>query len=175
MTYEPTPETLPQSHVVSTLSDEFAALLQGGTYGTSANWPTANLAYFYPFRFRQPFSCVKGFVQNGATPAGNFDMGWYDLDGNRLASVGSTAQAGASNLQLVDLVREITEDVLYLAVASDSTSFQLLRTNSFTGLPLTGAGIRQMASAFPLPSVATFADVATGYLPIVGASKASFL
>lgn len=170
-----TAEPIPHGPTITVCGgNSVGRVLAAGGFGTSSGWPAANRAIFFPFDMTEPFNCVKAFIGNGGTPAGNFDLGLYDEDGTRLASIGSTAQSGASDIQSVSLVYNITQRRVYFAMSSDSTSFQVLRTNSFTSTVMNGVGIKEMASAFPLPSTATFADyTSAAYLPVAGISKRS--
>lgn len=168
---------LPHGPTITTLSQESMAgrLLQAGTFGTGTGWPVANKALFFPIDILEPFLIAKAFTVFGATPTGNFDWGWYDAAGNRLASTGSIAVTATTDLQAAALAYNVlpSQDAAYLAAACDSASTLLYRTNSFSAIEMAAVGVREMASAFPLPSTATFADMTHAYLPVIGISKRS--
>ena len=108
---------------------------------------------------------------NGSTASGNIDVGIYDLGGAKLVSIGSTAQAGTSAYQVFD----ITDTTLYpgqyyMAVAMDGTTGTLVRWSP-GAQECRNLAMQQMASAFPLPATATFASVASSYIPWVFASR----
>jgi hypothetical protein len=132
----------------------------------SSAWPAANRALFVPFRVPVPVTVYKMAVGAGATAAGNFDVGIYDSIGNRLVSIGATAK-GAS----VEHILNITDTLLlpglyYMGMAADGT-------NNYIGISLGQLafakllGMRQMASAYTLPSTATYATMTTGYVPSI--------
>jgi len=140
----------------------------------SSNNPTANKAYYTPFRLATPMTVVQLFVENGAgASAGNIDMGIYTEGGIRIVSSGAIAQSGISVLQLLD----ITDTVLlpgryYLALVSNNAT-STFRTTTNAALALQqGFGLLQEASAYPLPATATFAKATTAFLPHIGVAAA---
>src|SRR5258708_6191400 len=97
---------------------------------TSATWPTANKAFFYPFLLGKTISLTTLFTGTGNVTSGNIDVGIYDTGGNRLVSSGSTAQDNSTtgNCQLYT-VSAITlgPGVYYMALAMDNTTGKILR------------------------------------------------
>lgn len=142
---------------------------------SSLAWPTANRAVFVPFRISAPLLVRQLFVQNGSAVSGNIDLGVYDAVGTRIVSSGSTAQSGTSVLQVIDITdTQLGPGLFYFAVAIDNTTGTVTRISSaIAAAQMTGAV--QMASAFPLPATATFAAIATGVVPVIGASGRSVL
>lgn len=134
-------------------------------------WPSANRALFFPFRVPVPVTVYKMACGTGTGSTGNFDLGIYDAIGTRLVSTGSTAKTTASSDRIVDVTDTLLLPGLhYLAMATDGT------TNYFGATPLTASpasgklfGMRQMDTAFPLPSTATFATITNGTMPLVSA------
>lgn len=177
--------TLPPPTILNPFSVECLGIL-GGQLAASAIWasgtyPAANRAYFFPFSTEEPFTIRLLGLINGATVSGNFDLGLYLPNGTRIASTGSTAQAGVSAKQTVDIT-----DVLmssphwYLALAFDNTTATIQRVN--TGGPLadaillSGLGLQTMETAFPLPATATFAAApASALFPAVFASRCTLV
>lgn len=136
---------------------------------SSAVWPSANLAIFIPFRLAVPQIATRLFWSNGGTVSGNVDAGLYSEDGTRLISTGSTAQAGVSAIQTVD----ITDTLLglgsfYLALAVDNVTATIARLVFSTAAANKVLGLAEQAAAFALPANATFATVGQAYIPLVG-------
>lgn len=147
------------------------------TQYVSATWVAANRAIFVPFFLQVPISVAKLFIANGSAgiPNDNFDIGIYsgELGGTatRITSTGSTAQSGTDTRQDVSVSATlIGPGEFFLAVAMNGTTGTVYRaaTNIQT---LRRSGMRQMASAFPLPATATLAALATAYLPMFGLSQ----
>lgn len=142
-----------------------------GTLGGqgSAAYPGANRAIYIPFRLMNPIRVTQLWQYNGFTASGNFDLGIYDAVGTKLVSLGSTAQSGTSQLQIVALGTPVRLGVglFYMAVAFDGTTGTLLRT-SLSILFCKIVGMAQQAAAFPLPATATFATITSAYIPVIG-------
>lgn len=135
----------------------------------SAVWPAANRAIYIPFELDRAMLVTQMYCQNGATTAGNVDVGIYAGDGTRRVSSGSTAQSGTNAVQTFDITDTwLGPGVYYMALASDSGSATFFRLAH--GAPndwLVWGGLQQ-AAAFPLPATATFAVNTTIYLPAFG-------
>jgi hypothetical protein len=144
--------------------------IQLGSTGGAA-WPAANRAIFYPLRVGRPTRLGRLWVFNGATPSGNFDLGVYDKNGNRLVSTGSTAQAGVSAMQVLTPGTALVpaQEYVYLALAFDNAVALVNRLAPTLVQALQMGGCAQMDAAFPLPAVATLASLGTAYLPYFGA------
>lgn len=140
----------------------------------SAVWPSANLAMFFPFVITRRRNYVRAMVANGATVAGNVDIGIYALDGTRLFSTGSTAQAGTSQAQTITVDWTLDPGIYHLALALSSATATVIRSSpDLQDLRLGGA--KQMASAMPLPASATFANFANGFFPLFGISEKTWV
>jgi hypothetical protein len=143
---------------------------------TSATWPSANRAYYYPFRLAHAYVLTHLFIENGSEVSGNFDLGIYTVDGRRLASTGSTAQSGVSAPQSVAVSLTLGPGVFYLAAAFDNTTATVQQTALNAIAALRPAGVFLQASAFPLPATATFANLGTSsFVPMIGATGRSVL
>jgi hypothetical protein len=143
-------------------------------FATSA-WFSASTALFIPFVVNGSFSCKNIWFMNGAVASGNIDLGIYTSAGVRVASIGSTAQAGTNAPQVVALVASLTPGDYYLAAALDNIVGTCFFGNTITngGRVL---GMAQMASAFPLPSNATFASIAVSSTPfLMGITQRTFV
>ena len=163
------------SHTVNAFANNSIACVIAGwnmiiSGCATAVYPSADLAIYIPFRTRFPFVVAQAFWYNGTlgTP-GNVDVGMYTRDGRRLWSTGSTAQSGASALQTVDITdKYYGAGSYYIALACDNAAAQLFSL-AFGNVALdTYAGIKQQATAFPLPATATFADPTFDYCPVFG-------
>lgn len=170
----PSPDAGPGFAVTITSADPMMSL---GTYvlacaggGPGSNtWPVANKAIFVPFLVQAPMVAVKMFTLNGATAAGNQDVGIYDVAGNRLVSIGSTAQAGTNAMQ----VHDITDTALspgryYMALVNSGTTGTYAAKTSIVAAACGGGGLLQMATALPLPDPATYAAASSAYFPFFG-------
>lgn len=144
-------------HTLSSVAcgDPIAAI---GLSGSAAANPVnaANDAWYVPFVLNEPFTVRKAGWHNGTTVSGNVDIGIYSANGTRIWSSGSTAQSGTSVVQVVTPTAfTLAPGLYYLAIAVDNT------TGTFRGFALQQAGrstgVFTQASAFPLPSTATFA------------------
>lgn len=133
---------------------------------------TGNLSLYWPIILDEPATLVKAFVMNGATVNGNCDLGIYDRDLNKIVSTGSTAQAGASALQEIDIT-DVTLDagVYYLAFAfSSATAAYFFSSTAFVTLN----GSNYMAATFPLPATLTRSGTISGVV-VCGLSQRSLV
>ncbi len=142
---------------------------------SSAAWPTANTAYYIPFRIPHGMIVANMFIINGATINGNLDIGIYSTDGTRLISSGSTAHAGANIIQTVAISITLGAGLFYMALAFDGNT----ATVGYCGLGHARwtrcAGIVQQANAFVLPATATFATCTTSVAWQMGLTGRSFI
>jgi hypothetical protein len=146
-----------------------SGMLSTGAPASSA-WPAASRALFCSFRLWTPITAVKMFVLNGATVSGNIDVGIYDEAGTRLVSSGSTAHAGTSVIQVLDITdTQLGIGLFYMALALDGTTATVYRKSINVALQRATRWY-QMAAAFPLPATATFAAPASNYVPLFGLS-----
>lgn len=137
--------------------------------GSSAVWPSANLAVYMPVCVQIPCIITKFFSHNGTVASGNIDIGLYTNDGCRLISTGSTAQSGTSVVQSVDVTDTlIGAGIYYIAMAMDNTTGTVIRVASNANL-MRLHGMYQQASAFALPATATFATPSTNWICQYGA------
>jgi hypothetical protein len=145
------PWWMPPNHIAQTVV--------GNISGT---WGVANRAWYHPVILTHPIVVTKLWWQNGTTIAGNLDCGIYDEQGHRLLSTGSTAQAGTTAIQSVDVPdTAISAGLVYLALAGDSgTSSIWVMGNNTTASGIAYSVYLQL-SAFPLPAIATFASEGT--------------
>jgi hypothetical protein len=153
------------------------SLLSGTVFfqPASAAWPSANRAVFTPICLQHNFVLRRFFIANGATVSGHFDVGIYTPDGQRIASSGSIAQAGVSDLQYASPAAGDTilrPGAYYLALAIDNTTATIMRSSTGAG-DARAFGFVQQDSAFTLPATATFAAMTAGYGPFLGITSTS--
>lgn len=160
------------------LQQEYAAL---DTALASAVW-TANLLIFIPLLLVEPTVVSQFFWINGATVAGNTDVGIYSEDGQtKFGSSGSTLNVGASVIQIVDVTNfVIPANVrMWLALGSDSGGAgnqAYLRANLIVG-GMDFIGIKQQASGWSsgLPATVTVATPTVAVTPFFGFTSASVI
>lgn len=169
MLYEWPFQALPPLPTISPISTESIVLGASATLSSFASAVlTANRAYLIPFHIQEPITVTKLFCANGATASGNVDVGIYSSSFVRIASSGSTAQAGTNTLQIFDITDiTIGPGDFYLAIALNNGTGTIFSQN--VGVTIGNRiGLLQMASAFPLPATITPATVSAGVTPIVG-------
>lgn len=157
-------------HTMLTVLEGLSAerVMMGITPYTTAAWPVANTAFFVPVMLNH-LLITQFFVQNGSAVSGNIDVGLYTMDGTRIVSSGSTAHAGGSTNQLFNITDTLVgPGMFYLALALDNITGAINRGPMPTSVPPGVLGICEMASAFPLPAVATLATTANNYIPGFG-------
>ena len=143
--------------------------MAGGVVDVSTVWSAANRALFIPFALGTQATITRVFWFNGATVSGNVDCGVYDAAGTRLISSGSTAQAGTTAIQSVD----VTDTVIgpgnfYLALAMNNTT-GTIRIRTLGNVVLSKAvGMAAMATAFALPATVTLITTPVDSIPSCG-------
>ena len=144
-----------------------AVVSSGGAYNNSATWSSVNQALFTPVTLTVPVTVYQLACFNGTAVSGNIDLGIYDSVGTRLVSSGSTAQAGTTAAQVIDITdTNLVPGVYYLAQAMDNTT-GTIHGSVIGNLMLAACGVVQMASAFPLPSTATYAGLSVSRGPVI--------
>lgn len=141
----------------------------------SATYPSANMAVFMPFAIAGPYLVRKVYWANGTAVAGNVDVGVYSWDGTRLFSAGSTAQAGTTAIQSVDITDYLlTPGSYYLALACSSLAATFFRISPGTSM-VQSWGMANQAAALPLPATATFATAAQPFVALFGITSGTVL
>jgi len=128
------------------------------------------MGFFVPFRIAQPFVVLNLWCENGAGIAGTFDIGIYSKSAEKLVSLGSTTQVGASATQKVALGTPLLlpPGTYYMAMsASTVTTATYLRVApNVASLPITG--MAQVASQTPLAQSPTLGSMTNAYIPLFG-------
>ena len=139
----------------------------------SSTWPLADLVLYIPFVIPSPCLVVYMWTHNGATAAGNTDIGIYDtnssgLPGAKLASIGVTAQSGTNAIQTFNITDvALMPGRYWLALKntlSTSTFFRFATSvaiNKGFGIleETTGAGAALPATATPVTTTRTIIPV----------------
>ena len=152
----------------------FACMSSAGA-GASAVWPVANTAYFVPIRIDQARTYQRAWWLNGATAAGNVDVGIYTISGTtatRVVASTAAAQAGLSVMQVATTFTTTTigPGLYYLAMSCSLATATVWRSNpSF--VMLRASGLYQAATAHPLPATATVVAHAASFVPVFGFSE----
>lgn len=138
-------------------------------------FPAANLALYVPFALSAPYLLTKMWWINGTTAAGNVDAGVFSLGGTKLWSTGTQAQSGASAIQsFANTDIFLPPDLYYMAIATDSATSTFFRIAPAAALAQL-CGVLEQASAFTLPTTATFAQTTRTYVPTFGISSTSVI
>ncbi len=138
---------------------------------TTTNWTTANKAIYAPISIPHIFTFDRFNWFNGNQVSGNVDVGLYAADGTKIISAGSTPQSGLSQKQQVTVTSTTLTPGLYmLGFAADNTSSRVFQASAafWTAIDLMYLGFAVQATAFPLPSPATFANPDVVEFPYVG-------
>lgn len=137
-------------------------------------WPVANKALFCAVWLETP--CLAQILGiNVAVQSGNIDLGLYSEQGSLIVSSGSTpvAVAGKQALDIADTW--VGPGTIYLAMSCDNVVASFSKwSNAAITAHCAVLGLREMASAFPLPATATFANVAAAYFPHILVGGAVF-
>lgn len=155
-------------HITPWSYESIGSLLSAaiGSQPASTAWPSANRAIFVPFRIREPQLITQIVIGGGSSAGGNFDVGIYDIFGNLLVSSGSTAKQTSA-----ESVADITDTLLgrgtyYMAMSADGTNNYIAVAPSTLAL-VKACGVKEMDTAFTLPSTATLATLSTSFVPSI--------
>lgn len=138
---------------------------------TSAAW-TANRLLAIPLLLTRPYLVNQFFWYNGATAAGNTDVGIYNEAGTtKFGSTGSTANSGTSQIQAVDSTDFYlgANQRYWLVMGCDSGTQTFQRMNPGVGL-MDYLGVKEQLSGWSsgLPSSLTLAVPTVAYIPFFG-------
>jgi hypothetical protein len=176
VTLSPPLTGMPTPQVLSSATEDLAnALASIGIASASAVWPAANQAVFIPVVIDQPRTYVKAWWINGATAAGNVDVGIYTISGTtatRVVASTAVAQAGVSDMQVAATFATTTigPGLYYLAMSCSLGTATAWRANPSNTLAK-AAGCFQALTAHPLPASPTVATYAVSFIPLFGVSE----
>lgn len=161
------------AHVIMPMSPESLGSL-GGLYSPSQStaYSLASRCIFIPFTIGELVTAYQMFTHNGTAIANNIDVGIYTSKMVSMVTMGSTAQAGASDLQLFNITDTLLVPGNYfmgLSMDGAPPTGTFSRWSIPTGRSLRLMGCLEKLATFPLPTgaVATTA-VTDGYVPHFG-------
>jgi hypothetical protein len=131
-------------------------------------WPTNDLAIYVPFAIGMPVRVLTLWFANGSVGTDNYDIGLFNAAGTKLASSGATAKAAGAAETVANIADTLIGPGLYyigLSSASTASSFTMYSVASPIGAAF---GVKQEASAHPLPATATMVNSGQAYIPLVG-------
>lgn len=140
--------------------------------GAGARTWVANLAIYIPVLVMWPYTVQRVFWVNGSTiTSTSADFGIYTAEGTRIYSTGSTAMAGASDLQFVTPTAfTLSPGAYYFGWSCNNTT-----NRAYGGAPPALGdrlgGVLAESSAFPLPATMTPAAVANPLYPLCGVTR----
>lgn len=147
-----------------------------GTAPSSGTFPTANKVFYCPVRTPCPLTVALFYAYNGATVSGNIEVGLYSIDGVRLATSGSVAQAGTNGAQIFDIADKfVGEGVFYLAVSMDNTTGTLFRTANPALLNAAMGMLVETTVSFGLPAIWSPGTMVDAFMPRIGMAMAVVL
>lgn len=157
----------PSIHTLSPEAIGWAAgMIVTGSLSLTVNW-VANVAVFVPFTLERSIHVKRMFTINGTSINGNVDVGIHTFDSARIISSGSVAQAGTSVAQYIDITDTyLSPGWYYMSIALSSSTGRIAQVNALNGRYGGLIGLRQMATAFPIPANPTFAS--SNLMPFVG-------
>ena len=140
--------------------------LAGGAVG-SGGFPAANRAVLIPVRITRQITLTHLTLGAGATAAGNFDVGIYDSQYHLIIATGATAKGASVEHVIAIAETTIGPGLYYLAVSADGTNNYWRQVPNLNFCKL--YGMRQMETAYPLPTTITPATISSAFLPSIGA------
>lgn len=161
----------PTSLVVSHLGFEGLGYDRSSGGGTGSGSVSANLALYVPIELLQPSTFLSAMWCNGATLAGNVELGVYTDDWSLITSTGAVAQAGASTAQRASMTSfTLRPGRYYIAFVSSSATATFIG-HSVQQSRWSMLGVSQEVSAMPLPATATPSIVTSAFVPQFGFSR----
>jgi hypothetical protein len=138
----------------------------------------ANDAVYVPVWVPQTAVFVSGYVFNGSAANGavSWDVGIYSESGTKLGSTGATAANSNSALQRAALSASVTltPGRYYIACAHSAAVANAVFAWAAQVPNGRWAGMYLQATAYTLPSPATFATWASKILPVFGIGQQAF-
>lgn len=144
----------------------YSKLNIAGTHAAAVA-PAATRAIFIPFLVPGPVTAQQMFWENGAV-AGTTDVGIYDITATRLVSTGPITNAGT--IQIVNITATLLQPgAYYMAWLPSTNTTQTYLSLAVSVVFMRANGMQQQAvGSATLPNPATFAAVASAYIPLVG-------
>lgn len=132
----------------------------------------ANRAMAWPFWLPTAVTYTHAWIQNGATVAGNLEIGVYNLDLTKHTTTGSFAQAGTSTLQVQATTFTLAAGSYFLWVSASDATATVIR-DTLSSAPMANCvGMFQQDAVGPgsAPSTATPATVVSNIVYVCGLS-----
>lgn len=148
---------------------------QSGATPASVVWPANQEAIFIPFHLGDTATFTRGYIYNGATAAGNWDIGIYDEGGTRLASSGAVAMSGTSAIQVIAFTAAVTltPGRYYMALMNTLATATVFASAANLTYSHSGPYL-QLTVGTTLPATATFATWVSTIHPCFAISTLSF-
>lgn len=143
--------------------------------GSAQAWNSADRAVFVPFSVETTLTVYQIAWLNG-TVSGNIDVGIYDDAQTLLVAYGTgNGQSGASVPQFADVAdTSLPPGTYYMAMVLNNASGQIYCWKTGNHVIQASLGIKEQASAYPLPSTAAWSDASNGNLfPLMALLTAS--
>lgn len=143
-------------------------------------WPAINRAYYEPVRIYRIRKISRFWICNDSAVSGNFIIGLYDAEFNKITDTGSVAQAGTNTIQEVAVTAfELLPSTYYLALTFDNTAAHVGgRDSGIEGGAFETLGIfREALAGFAMPAIATPTAMITPFdkIPLFGMAARSFV
>ena len=144
---------------------------QSGGTPASVAWPAANRAIYIPFQISETMVFTRVHWYNGATAAGNVDVGIYSENGTRLGSTGAIAQGTINVVQTNVLTANTTclPGRYFMAMLCSSGTATVFAQAASLSAKMAGL-YQQSVGAGALPATATFATWTSQIHPVFSLS-----
>jgi hypothetical protein len=140
----------------------------------STPWPVANRALLLPFSLDTEGLISSVSLANGAIVSGNFDVGIYNAEFQRLISLGGIRQRGINTTQALALPQLLLAPGSYwAALVADNATATLMAMGSLASAQAQQIGIVEASAAYPLPASLTPAQPTMGILPLLTLTSTS--
>lgn len=172
------PAGYPTPMTISSMTDDLMGVCAtNSAAGSSAVWPSSDLALFYPIPVSDvPRTYTKAWWVNGSAVAGNVDVGIYTFSGatgTRVVASTAEAQSGVSVMQVAATFPATTllAGVQYWIAMSCSSGTATTWKAAPAALTLRAVGCFQAATSHPLTASPTAVAMASSYIPLFGFSE----
>ena len=157
---------MPARHSIDTVADSWLPDIVTVSTGV---WPSANLAIYVPIAVPSRVVVRKLWFGSFTTGTGNVDMALYDAAGVAVVTATNAAKVAAQQEQVFDVTdTTVGPGLYYIGLSSDSATDTFYRVVHLAPLPA-AYGVLTEASAYPLPSTATWTvDNTLAVVPVMG-------
>lgn len=136
----------------------------------------AGRAMAWPFWLPTAVTYTQAWIQNGATVAGNLEIGVYNLDLTKHTTTGSFAQAGVSALQFQTQTFTLAAGSYFLWCSASDATATVIRDTISSAPMANSMGMFQQDGVGPgsAPSTATPATIVSNIVYACGLSVRTF-